>query len=285
VSRRAKLRPEEAGFPGGDARRVPGLRRGEVAMLAGVSVEYFAKIERGDLAGASESVLESIARALRLDDAERAHLFDLARTAAGSERPRARGKRRAWTTRTSLQLVLDAITGGPAFVRNGRMDIVATNALGRAFFEEAFDGPGAGNIARFAFLDARATSFYPEWEAAADIIVGILRTAAGRDPYDKDLHDLVGHLSTVSDAFRVRWGAHDVRRHSNGVKRFHHHSVGDLTLLYEDLEMHADPQHTLLVYTAEPGTPSAERLQLLASLAATRRSDPAATASTDHGPS
>ncbi|MGY0488277.1 helix-turn-helix transcriptional regulator [Streptomyces sp. WG-D5] len=269
MSRRANLTPEQAGLPVFGRRRVAGLRRGEVAMLADVSPEYYAKIERGHLAGVSDAVLESLARALQLDDAEREHLFDLARAANGTVRPVRRRRTRKWVPRDSLIQALDAIAFGPAFVRNGRMDILATNALGRAFYDEVFDGPGAGNLARHCFLDERAKAFYPHWEAAADITVSILRTEAGRDPRDKQLHDLIGELSTCSDEFRTRWGAHNVRRHGSGTKAFHHHEVGDLTLTYEGMELTAEPGLSLLIYTAEPGSPSQERLHLLASLAAT----------------
>lgn len=269
MSRRAKLTPGQAGLNDSGQRRVPGLRRSEVAMLADVSVEYYAKIERGHLAGVSDSVLDAVVRALQLDDAEREHLFDLARVANGAAEPVRRRKPKRWVARESLTRALDVITNGPAFVRNGRMDILATNLLGRAFYDRVFDGPGAGNLARFNFLDERSREFYPGWDAAADITVAILRTEAGRDPRDKQLHDLVGELSTCSEAFRTRWGAHDVRRHGSGTKHFHHHVVGDLTLTYEGLELTAEPGLSFLIYTAEPGSPSQQRLDLLASWAAT----------------
>lgn len=256
TSRRANLSPEQAGLKGSGHRRVAGLRRGEVAMLADVSPEYYAKIERGNLAGVSDAVLESIARALQLDDAEREHLFDLARVANGAAQPVRRRKPKTWVPRESLIRALDVIDRGPAFVRNGRMDVLATNALGRAFYDEVFDGPGQSNLARFCFLDERAKAFYPDWEAAADITVSILRTEAGRDPRDKQLHDLIGQLSTLSDAFRTRWGTHNVRRHGSGTKNFHHHAVGELTLTYEGLELTAEPGLSFLIYTAEPARPA-----------------------------
>ncbi|MFF1255506.1 MULTISPECIES: helix-turn-helix transcriptional regulator [unclassified Streptomyces] len=274
MSRRANLTPEQAGLTVSGHRRVAGLRRGEVAMLADVSPEYYAKIERGHLAGVSDAVLESVARALQLDDAEREHLFDLARAANGAARPVRRRRPKEWVPRDSLTRALDAIALGPSFVRNGRMDVLATNALGRAFYDEVFDGPGQENLARYCFLDERAQAFYPNWEAAADVTVSILRTEAGRDPRDKQLHDLIGELSTCSDAFRTRWGAHNVRRHGSGTKEFHHHEVGDLTLTYEGMELTAEPGLSFLIYTAEPGSPSQERLQLLASLAATSTAGP-----------
>ncbi len=268
TSRRARLSPEQAGVAASGNRRVAGLRRGEVAMLADVSIEYYAKIERGNLSGVSDSVIEAIARALQLDDAEREHLFDLARVANGAAQAVRKRKPTTWVARESLIRALDVIAHGPAFVRNGRMDVLATNALGRAFYDEVFDGPGQGNLARFCFLDERAKTFYPDWEAAADVTVAILRTEAGRDPLDKQLHDLVGQLSTCSDAFRTRWGAHNVRRHGSGTKTFRHHEVGELTLTYEGMELTAEPGLSFLIYTAEPGSPSDERLALLASWAA-----------------
>ncbi|MEU4732212.1 helix-turn-helix transcriptional regulator [Streptomyces sp. NPDC023588] len=273
TSRRAKITPEQAGLPTGPRRRVPGLRRSEVAALADVSVEYYAKLERGNLAGVSPAVLEAVARALRLDDAERAHLLHLAQAADGTDalaRPRRRRTKDQWKPHRSLQWTLDAITAGPAFVRNGRMDILAANQLARAFYADVYATPGnEANLARFQFLDPASRRFYPDWDLAADVVVAILRTEAGRNPHDKDLHDLVGELSTRSDAFRTRWGAHDVRHHGAGTKRFHHQAVGDLTLAYEGLEMAAEPGLTLTIYCAEPGSPSEEGLRLLASWAAT----------------
>jgi transcriptional regulator with XRE-family HTH domain len=281
VSRRAKISPERAGLPAGPRRRVPGLRRSEVATLADVSVEYYAKLERGNLAGVSPAVLEAVARALQLDDAERAHLLHLAQAADGSDaltRPsstRARSHRQ-WTPHPSLQWTLDAVTAGPAFVRNGRMDLLAANQLARAFYTDLYAAPSnQENLARFNFLDPASRRFYPDWDLFADMCVAILRTEAGRAPHDKDLHDLVGELSTRSEEFRTRWGAHNVRRHGTGVKRFHHAAVGELTLAYEGLEMAAEPGLTLTIYTAEPGSPSEEGLRLLASWAATRETDSA----------
>ncbi|MET7683292.1 helix-turn-helix transcriptional regulator [Streptomyces sp. NPDC005423] len=272
TSRRAKITPERAGLPAGTRRRVPGLRRSEVAALADVSVEYYAKLERGNLSGVSPAVLEAVARALRLDDAERAHLLHLAQAADGSDaltRPR-RASTRQWRAHRSLQWTLDAVTGGPAFVRNGRMDLLAANQLARAFYADVYANPlNQANLARFNFLDPASRRFYPDWDQAADVAVSILRTEAGRNPHDKDLHDLVGELSTRSDAFRTRWGAHDVRHHGTGTKRFHHAAVGELTLAYEGLEMAAEPGLTLTVYAAEPASPSEEGLRLLASWHAT----------------
>ncbi|MGW2476692.1 helix-turn-helix transcriptional regulator [Streptomyces sp. NPDC001665] len=279
TSRRAKITPERAGLPSGSRRRVPGLRRSEVAALADVSVEYYAKLERGQLAGVSPPVLEAVARALQLDDAERAHLLNLARAADGSDaltRPKRRRTKGQWTPHRSLQWMLDAITAGPALVRNGRMDVVAANPLARAFYADLYAAPGnQANLARFQFLDPAARHFYPDWERFADMCVPILRTEAGRNPHDKDLHDLVGELSTRSEEFRTRWGAHNVRHHGTGTKRFHHQAVGELTLSFEDLEMTAEPGLTVTVYTAEPGSPSEEGLRLLASWSATQDPQPA----------
>ncbi|MGO1380380.1 MAG: helix-turn-helix transcriptional regulator, partial [Corynebacterium sp.] len=273
TTRRAKVTPGEVGLPAGTNRRVPGLRRSEVATLAGVSVEYYTKLERGAVAGASPEVLESLARALRLDDAERAHLFDLAHAASPTARPPKRRDGRTWTPGPGLQWALDAVTAGPAFVRNGRMDLLATNTLAEAFYTQLYDMPGrpAGppNIARQAFLDDRARDFYPDWEGMADITVAILRTEAARDPHNKALHDLVGELSTRSDEFRTRWGAHDVRHHGSGFKHFHHPEVGEMTLAYEGLRMEGERGLTWTIYAPEPGSPSEDAMKLLASWAAT----------------
>ena len=274
TSRRAKITPREAGLPEVGARRVPGLRRGEVATLAGVSIEYYSKLERGDLAGASASVLDALARALQLDDAERAHLFHLAHAADGTSagmRPRRRPSKR-WTPRPTLQWVLDSFTG-PAIVRNGRMDLIAVNHLGRAVHSSLYDSPSGNppNFARYTFLDEDSHRFYPDWELAADTAVAILHTEAGRDPHDKALHDLVGELSTRSDAFRRRWSAHNVRYHGAGAKQFRHGVVGELELAYESVDMISEPGLTLTLYAAEPASPSAHALALLASWASTEQ--------------
>jgi transcriptional regulator with XRE-family HTH domain len=278
TSRRARLSPEQVGLPAGTNRRVTGLRRSEVATLAGVSVEYYIRLERGAISGASPEVLDSLAKALCLDDAERAHLFDLAHAASPVARPPRRRGTTTWTPHVSLQWALDAVTAGPAFVRNGRMDLLAVNALARAFYRDVYDMPGLPpNIARFTFLDERAFDFYPDWDAFAEVTVAILRTEAGRDPHNKELHDLIGELSTRSDEFRRRWGAHNVRHHGTGVKTFRHPVVGELTLAYEGLEMAAEPGLTLTIYTAEPGSSSEEALCLLASWAASEYGDAAST--------
>ena len=278
ISRRAKLTPQQAGLPDVGSRRVPGLRRGEVAALAGVSIEYYSKLERGALAGVSASVLDAIARALQLDDAERAHLFHLAHAADGTSagmRPRRRPAKR-WTPRPSLQWVLDTITA-PAIIRNGRMDLLVTNHLGRAMHSSLYDSERSGqpNFARYTFLDDDSHLFYPDWDTAAETCVAILRTEAGRDPYNKGLHDLVGELSTRSEDFRRRWSAHNVRYHGAGTKHFHHHVVGNLELAYESVDMISEPGLTMTIYAAEPGSPTEHALALLASWTATQDIDTA----------
>jgi len=274
TSRRAKITPQQAGLPETFHRRVPGLRRSEVAALAGMSVEYYAKLERGSLGGVSASVLDAIARTLQLDEAERAHLFHLAQAVDGTRaamRPRRRS-REQWTVRSSLQWTLDSITTGPAIVGNNRSDLLATNHLGRALYADLYNDPsGAPNFARFTFLDSAAHRFYPDWDLAADMTVANLRTAAGQDPHNKSLHDLVGELSTRSDEFRRRWGTHNVRTHGTGTKHFHHHIVGNLTLAYESLDLRAEPGLTMTIYAAEPDSPTAHALALLASWAATQQ--------------
>ena len=273
TSRRAKISPQELGLPAGTNRRVAGLRRSEVATLAGVSVEYYIRLERGAISGASPEILDAIARALRLDDAERAHLFDLAHAASPVARPPKRRSSKSWTPHTSLQWALDAVTAGPAFVRSGRMDLLAVNALARAFYRDVYDMPGQPpNLARFTFLDERGRDFHADWDTAADVVVSILRTEAGRDPHNKELHDLVGELSTRSQEFRRRWSSHNVRHHGAGFKTFRHPVVGEMTIAYEGLEMAAEPGLTLTIYSAEPGSPSEEALRLLASWAATEYS-------------
>jgi transcriptional regulator with XRE-family HTH domain len=271
TSRRAKITPDQAGLRTfGGTRRVPGLRREEVAMLAGVSVDYYTRLERGNAAGASEEVLDALARALQLDDVERAHLFDLARASRPASRPRRRVTQRV---RPTVQALLDAITGAPAFVRNDCMDLLAANQLGRALYSQHFDSPhGPPNTARYIFLDERAPSFYLDWPQVATDSVAVLRAAAGRDPFDRGLSDLVGELSTRSEVFRTRWAAHNVRNHGSGTKRIHQPVVCELTLTYETLTLAADGDLTMFVYTADAGSKSEEALRLLASWAATEES-------------
>ncbi|MFI0444256.1 helix-turn-helix transcriptional regulator [Actinomadura sp. 6N118] len=279
ASRRAKITPEQVGLPAGGRRRVPGLRREEVAVLAGVSTEWYTRLERGHITGVSDDVLDAVARALRLDDAERAHLFDLARTAGTRHRTR---RRPTPKIRPGLQRMLDAMTDAPAIIRNGRMDILAANHLGHAMYWPVYRHAAPGqsprpdttrtptaNIARFQFLDAAGPDFFADWNTAADVTVALLRTEAGRDPYNKDLTDLIGELTTRSADFRTRWAQHNVRLHHSGTKTFHHPAIGDLTLDYESMDLHADPGLHLTVYTTAPDTSSHDALRLLASWAAT----------------
>jgi transcriptional regulator with XRE-family HTH domain len=263
ASRRAKVTPEKAGLPTYGKRRVKGLRREEVASLAGVSVEYYKRLERGKASGVSELVLEALARALQLDDAERAHLFDLARAASPVvPKPRRPVRQRV---RPVVQRILDQI-GAPATVRNARLDYVGANQLGRALYAPVFDSREQPvNSARFTFLDPVAADFYPDWERVASELVAHLRSEAGRNPYDRQLSDLIGALSTRSDEFRVRWAAHNVRFHRTGVKHIYHPVVGDLDLSYETLELSADDGLAVAIFTAEPGSTSQQALDLLAS--------------------
>ncbi len=272
TTRRARITPEAAGLPVyGGTRRVPGLRRGEVAALAGVSIEYYIRLVRGNLAGVSEEVLEAIAAALHLDETERAHLLNLARTAGRGSRPRRRPAPQQ-VVRPGVRLALEAMTGAPAYVGNGCLDILATNPLGAALFAPLYDTPHRpANHARFVFLDDRARNFHHDWDRAAGDTVAILHTAAGRDPYDRALTELIGELSTRSLEFRTRWAAHHVRAHTSGTKHFHHPVVGELHLLFEAMEISADPGLSLYVYSPEPGTGSGseDAIKVLASWAAT----------------
>jgi transcriptional regulator with XRE-family HTH domain len=269
TSRRARVTPEQAGLPAyGGNRRVAGLRREEVALVAGVSVDYYTRLERGNLGGVSEAVLDALARALQLDEAERGHLFDLARAANPTARPRRRPAQQR--VRPSVQRILDAIKDAPADVRNGRRDVLAANRLGYALYSELYVDPvRPANVARFVFLSPRARAFFPDWEGTASDLVANLRSEAGRNPHDRGLQDLVGELSTRSQEFRSRWATHDVRQHQTGRKRLHHPAVGDLELTYEVLALPADPGLSLVVYGAEPGSASQDGLKLLASWAAT----------------
>jgi transcriptional regulator with XRE-family HTH domain len=267
-SRRAKLTPEQAGLANyGRNRRVPGLRRTEVADLAGVSVEYYSQLERGNLAGVSESVLDALGRALHLSEAELEHLHDLARAAGPARRVRRQPPPRQ--VRPSVARILDGMTGVPAFVENGRLDVLAANPLARALYAPAFTGPYRPvNLARFNFLNPHARTFWGNWGRTADDTVAMLRTEAGRDPYDRSLTDLVGELSTRSEEFRVRWGAHDVQLHRTGLKHIRHPVVGELHLSYEVMQLPADRGLALVAFSTEAGSPDDDALKLLASWAA-----------------
>jgi transcriptional regulator with XRE-family HTH domain len=269
TTRRAKITPEQAGLPVyGAHRRVPGLRREEAALLAGISVEYYTRLERGTVGSVSDGVLEGLVHALQLDDAERDHLYRLVSTASGpSQRTPTRRVPAKKRVRPTIQRILDQMPM-PAYLRNGRFDILAANDLGRALYSPLYEQAGRGaspNSARFLFLDPAATEFFIDYDKALNDCVAFLRVEAGRDPYDKDLSELVGELSTRSEDFRQRWAAHDVRNHRTGRKRFHHPLVGDLELDYEALELPGDPGQRINVYTAPPDSPSVEALTLLAS--------------------
>ncbi|MCS5732908.1 helix-turn-helix transcriptional regulator [Herbiconiux daphne] len=268
TTRRARLSLAQAGLPDyGGRRRVPGLRREEVALLAGMSSEYYVRLERGNARGVSEAVLEGVSRALQLDDAERSHLYDLVRAANEGRQPqRRRGAARAPQIRPALQQLLDTMTDVPAFVQNGRLDILAINALGREVFSELFVQPQRpANFARFVFLDPRAAAFYRNADDAGAQTVALLRAEAGRAPHDRILSDLVGELSTRSEPFRALWASHDVREHRTGVKAITHPDVGDLDLDFEAMTLAADRGLQLIAYSAPAGSPSADALRVLAS--------------------
>jgi transcriptional regulator with XRE-family HTH domain len=279
ISRRARITPERAGLPayGASTRRVPGLRRSELAVLANVSVEYLTKLERGNATGVSDAVLEAVGQALQLDAAETSHLFDLARgarTASGSRRrpPQQR-------VRPGVQQLLDAMPGVPAFVQNGRLDVLAINALAKALYSDLFEQPAARkgadsppNGARYTFLDERSVELYPDWNKAAADTVAALRAESGRNPTDRRLNELLGELAH-SERFSALWANHNVRWHTTGTKRFRHRVVGDLSLAYEGLELPGDPGQTLITFTAEPGSTSAEALGFLASWASSTQAE------------
>jgi transcriptional regulator with XRE-family HTH domain len=270
ISRRERISPVQAGLPayGGSNRRVKGLRREEVALLAGVSIDYYIRMERGNLTGASDAVLDGIASALQLDEAERAHLFDLARAAQPAP-PRQR-RRKASGVTDGIQQILDAITDAPAWVRNARHDMLAANRLARALYAPVLADPRRpANNARFVYLDPAAREFFADWERAADDIAAMLRSEAGSNPHDPQLIELIGELSTRSEEFRTRWAAHNVRFHRTGRKCIHHPIVGVLDLNFEAMEFPAHPGLTLLAYTAPADTPTADSLRMLASWAAT----------------
>ncbi len=269
ASRRARITPDQAGLPAyGGNRRVAGLRREEVALLAGVSVDYYVRMERGTLAGASDAVLDGVARALQLDEAERDHLFDLAR--ASQPVPARQRRVRNVGVTPSVQQVLDAITDAPAWVRNARHDMLGANRMARALYAPLLADPRRpANTARFVYLDPASHSFFGDWERSADDIAAMLRSEAGRNPYDKQLVELIGELSTRSEDFRTRWAAHNVRFHRAGNKKLHHPVVGDLDLNFEAMELPSQPGLTMLVYTAPQGSSTADSLTLLASWAAT----------------
>jgi transcriptional regulator with XRE-family HTH domain len=280
TSRRERLTPQEAGLPDfGGRRRVKGLRREEVALLAGMSTEYYVRLERGNGTGVSEAVLDGISRALHLDEAEHAHLYDLVRAANEGTKPgRRRGPARSHRVNANVLQLIDAMHDVPVFVQNGRLDAVATNRLGAALFSEMFVLPQRPmNAARFTFLDSRAQTFYRDWKGNARQIVALLRAEAGRSPHDPLLTELVGELATRSDLFRTLWAAHDVRVHRTGSKQVHHPVVGDLDLTFEAMDLTSERGLQLLAFSAAPGSPSHDGLQLLATWAATAHLETART--------
>lgn len=283
MSRRARVEPEDVGLPRGSDRRVPGLRRGEAAALAGVSVEYYARLERGAIGGASPAVLDGLAQALRMDAAEREHLHRLARAveAGGAPRRPATKIAQSWRPSPSVQWVLDSMDSSAGLIGNGRTDLLAWNALGGALMHEMIVTATTPrpNFARFIFLEPVARRFYPDWDVIARTNVAQLRAEAGRDPHDKALHDLVGELSTRSDHFRRLWGAHDVLHLESGAKRYHHHLVGDIALSYDGFDLAGHPGVQMTVLTAEPGSAAHQSLRLLGSAAAEVASTAADSAS------
>jgi transcriptional regulator with XRE-family HTH domain len=263
TTRRAKVTPEQAGLPTfGDKRRVPGLRREEVALLAGVSADYYIRLERGNLAGVSDQVLEALARALCLDDAERSHLFDLARASAGPVRDSRHAA--VSTVRPGVRRILESMDA-PSYVRNSRMDILAANDVAVALYDGILDELPV-NLARFLFLDERAQAFFVEWADVADTAVASLRAEVGRSPQDKSLSDLVAELA-ASDEFHARWASHDVKHHQTATKTLRNSLVGELELTGEAMELTGDGL-TIITYTVAPDTASAEALRFLTSWAA-----------------
>jgi transcriptional regulator with XRE-family HTH domain len=269
MSRRARLTPAQAGITEyGRGRRVQGLKREEVAILAGISNEYYARLERGNLRGVSESVLNALARALQLDEAERIHLFDLARAAMPPSGPTpgrpATGRSRT-DVRPSIRRLLDSMTETPAYIRNARMDILAANRLCFALYVGVLAPETLPlNIARFVFLDPRAPDFFVQWDSIADDFTSALRIQAGKNPQDAALNQLVGELATNSTAFSTRWARHDVRLHQTATKRLHNALVGEIELTGDALELTGDGL-TLIAYTAEPASQTQQQLDLLAS--------------------
>jgi len=266
MTRRAKITPEQVGLPPGRRRRVPGLRREEVAQLAGVSIEYYTQIERGNATGVSDEVLHAVARALRFTEAESTHLFDLVR-AATAKAGRSRSPRRTGPALPGgVQALLGSMVTAPAVVLNGHLDIVAANSLGRELYAPVFARANATpNLARFNFFDAAADQVFPEWAMAADDAVALLRTEAARSPDSPVVTRLVGELATRSEQFRTRWAAHNVKAHRHGVKRFRHPEVGELALTYNAFDITGVGGLSLIGYTAEPDSRSDEALRLLAS--------------------
>ncbi len=265
MTRRAKVTPEQAGLPpGGGKRRVDGLRREEVAVLAGVSTEYYAQIERGDIARASEEILHAIATALQLDEVERQHLLDLSRAAG----PRSRRPAPAGKIHANVRQLMDAMPGLPASIHNGRLDLLATNSLGRALYSEIYNrhrGTGLPNLARYVFLDEHSHETFPEWNAVAEDTVATLQAESARTPRAKAFVELIGQLSTASLEFRTMWATRNVSVHRRGKKRIQHPVVGEIVLNYESLELPGAAGLQMVTFLPEPGSPAEDALRLLGS--------------------
>ena len=260
-TRRDRITPADVGLVPGRRRRVPGLRREEVALLAGISVEYYTQMERGDLRGVSEGILDAVAHALRLDEAEADHLAALA---AASNPSRRRPRAHTREVSGALRQFLAAVHGIPAWVRDRRMSLVVMNPVAVALFAPIVEDSAArGNVARFVFLSAAAKEYFPDWELVADETVATMRTYAGANPHDKQLTGLVGELATRSGEFRARWAVHNVRHHRAGVKLIDHPRVGRLELEYTAMTLPEHPEWFMFTYTAAPGSPTADRLAQL----------------------
>lgn len=279
-SRRGRLEPREVGLPSlATGRRVPGLRREEVAILAGVSVDYYTRLEKGNLAGVSEWVLDGISRALRLDVAERTYLFDLARAAGSAQRStrRTRPRRAAPTLRRGAADLVHAITEIPVIAHNRRLDVLAVNGLGSALFSSALSSPARSgttapvNLARYVFLDPTAERFYLDLEDIADTCVGMLRAEAARVPHDTELATLIGLLSTHSELFARLWANHDVAAHDHGSKTMHHDLVGDIDLRFETVLLDPVQGHVVTFYYPAPDTAAVDQIRLLGSWARNTR--------------
>jgi DNA-binding XRE family transcriptional regulator len=277
LTRRARLTPARAGITSFGPRRVAGLRREEVAQLAGVSTDYYTRLEKGKVGNPSDSVLEAVSRVLELDQAEHTHLLDLVRAGARPSGPMSRPRPGGAAPRPSLQWMVDAMSDAAAMVVGPFLDVVAMNHLARALYAPMLDGAGDDrlNFARFAFLDPAAHDLYPDWDGAARVAVAQLRLAAGKHPRSRVLSALVGELATQSAEFRTLWARHEVRLHFAGTKSFDHPAVGALELSYHSVELPSDPGHTLTIYNAVPATPSADALRLLSAWGASREPGPA----------
>ncbi|MQY36357.1 hypothetical protein SRB17_43560 [Streptomyces sp. RB17] len=261
-ARRALVRPEDVGLPGGGLRRVPGLRREEVAMLAGISSDYYLRLEQGRDRNPSVQVLEAIAGVLRLDADATAHLVGLARDRPSSG---VRSGRRTQQVPASLLQLIDGWPRNPAYVQNRCTDCLAANALATALTPNY--RPGV-NLLRAVFLDPAERELRRDWEDLTEEGVAVLRSEAGADADDPRLRDLVGELSLRSERFRTLWARHEVRPRRGRVSRLTHPQVGDLDLQSDKLSVDGTDGLTLVVFHAEPGSRSAELLDILGSLAA-----------------